>query len=109
MHVALELNEVQGLVAAWGASLTELNLITCSLSAPAWAALASLPALATLSISDIQDVQQLGAHLVAFFLAWPCTRQLRVKVKGEAASQWSSTWTDILRTHTRANIELVVV
>jgi hypothetical protein len=107
VNVALELNDVQGLVAGWGASVKELFLVCCSLSAPAWAALASLPALTTLSIKT-QDVQQLGAHLVAFFLGWPCTRLLKVGVKGEAASQWISTWSDILRTHNRLNIELVV-
>jgi hypothetical protein len=107
--VALELADVQGLVAAWGASLTQLVLTECSLSAPAWAALASLPALDTLLLVDMQGLPQQGAHLAALFLAWPCTRPLRVGVKGEAASQWAGTWSDILHTHNRPNIKLVVM
>jgi hypothetical protein len=103
--VALEPEDLQGLAAAWGHSLKYLGLESCTLSASAWAALASSPftALGTL---ELYGVQQLAAHLVAFFLAWPSDQKLRVKVPGHVARQWFTAWSDILRAHQRHNIQL---
>jgi hypothetical protein len=99
-NVALESEDVQGLAAAWGRALQGLVLNRCTLSASAWAALASdLPALKSLGFSCIKDVQQLGAHMAAFLVAWPSNRKLRVQVPGDVATQWLSTWSDILRAH----------
>jgi hypothetical protein len=109
LFLALEAEDIQGLAAAWGTSLKYLGLTNCTLSASAWAALAAahLPALETINLWSIQDAQQLAAHLVAFFLAWPSTRNLRVKVPEDVATQWLSTWSDILQAHQRHNIQLV--
>jgi hypothetical protein len=111
-NAALEPEDIQGVAAAWGTSLEYLALDNCTLSASAWAALASahLPALATLSLRGIAaaHVQPLGAHLLAFLLAWPATRKLTVRVQQNVGSQWLSTWSDILRAHQRHNTQLVV-
>jgi hypothetical protein len=111
-NLALEPEDIQGLAAAWGTSLKYLGMSNCTLSASAWAALASahLPALATLDLRDIAaaHVHPVGAHLLAFLLAWPSTRKLKVRVQQNLASQWLSTWSDILRAHQRHNTQLVV-
>jgi hypothetical protein len=108
-NLALEPEDIQGVAAAWGTSLRYLALNRCTLSASAWATLASssFPALETLDLHRIKDVQQLAQHLVAFFLAWPSTHQLSVQVPGYVATQCLTTWSDILRAHQRHNIQLV--
>jgi hypothetical protein len=82
-----------------------LHPVSISLAA---LASAKLPALETVDFWITQDIQQLAAHLTAFFLAWPSTRKLIVRVYGVSASHCLSTCLDILRAHQRHNIQLAV-
>jgi hypothetical protein len=77
--------DVQGMAAAWGASLKDLVLCACTLSAAAWAAITAtaFPALKSIIISEDSHTSpdwESVPDLLALSLNWPEERQLSIRL-----------------------------
>jgi hypothetical protein len=108
-NLALEADDIHGVASAWGPSIRHLHLRRCSLSAPAWSALASgtLSALAVLTLQDARDPHLLAAHLVVLALRWPSDRRLTVQVTGDEGRQLASTCTDAMKRYKCTNVQFM--